>query len=186
MAVIKNIQRVIMPAATKGMPEVIDYVDQIPWSTGADVVVLTDAGYFYTKLGSNEAVMDVTINATALTISSSSSADDIDNFPDTGYLMIETEVMYYSARSGSGGTFTIPSTASRGVLGTTAASHTAPQDIKEILRGVINNIEYNTESGFINVWSTTTQYTMEELTVNVDSIVLFSIPEDNISMIEIT
>ena len=97
--------------------------------------------------------------------------------------MIETEVMYYSARSGSGGTFTIPSTASRGVLGTTAATHTATKDIKEILRGVINKIEYNTESGFINVWSTTTQYTAA---VGANSIVLFSIPEDNISMIEIT
>ena len=183
MAVLKNIQRVIMPAATKGMPEVIDYVDQIPWSTGTDVVVLSDAGYLYTKVGANAAVMDVTINATALTISSSSSAADIDDFPATGYLMIETEVMYYSARSGSGGTFTIPSTASRGVLGTTAATHTATQDIKEILRGVINRIEYNTDSGFINVWSTTTQYTAA---VGATSIVLFSIPEDNISMIEIT
>ena len=183
MAIISNIARVIMPAATKGMPEVIDYVDQLPWSTGADVVVLTDGGYFYTKLGANEAVMDVTINATDLTISSSSSESDIDDFPTTGYLMIEDEVMYYSARSGSGGTFTIPSTANRGVLGTTAATHTADQDIKEILRGVISRIEYNTESGFINVWSTTTQYTAA---VGANSIVLFSIPEDNISMIEIT
>jgi len=183
MPVVTNIQRVIMPAATKGMPEVIDYVDQIPWSTGADVVVLTNAGNFYTKLGTNAAVMDVTVNATDLTISSSSSAADIDDFPATGYLMIETEVMYYSARSGSGGTFTIPSTASRGVLGTTAASHTAPQNIQEILRGVINRIEYNTDSGFVNVWATTTQYT---IAVGVPSIVLFSIPEDNISMIEIT
>jgi len=183
VAVLRNIQRVIMPAATKGMPEVIDYVDQIPWSAGTDVVVLTDAGYFYTKTGVNAAVMDVTINATDLTISSSSLAADIDKFPATGYLMIESEVMYYSARSGSGGTFTIPSTANRGVLGTTAASHTATQDIKEILRGVISRIEYNTDSGFINVWSTTTQYTAS---VGVNSIVLFSIPEDNISMIEIT
>jgi hypothetical protein len=183
MPVVTNIQRVIMPAATKGMPEVIDYVDQIPWSAGTDVVVLSDAGYLYTKVGANAAVMDVTVNATDLTISSSSSAADIDDFPATGYLMIETEVMYYSARSGVAGTFTIPSTASRGVLGTTAASHTATQDIKEILRGVISRIEYNTDSGFINVWSRTTQYTD---TVAVTSIVLFSIPEDNISMIEIT
>ena len=183
MAILTNIQRVIMPAATKGMPEVIDYVDQIPWSTGADVVVLSNTGYFYTKLGTNAAVMDVTINATDLTISSSSSSSDIDDFPATGYIMIEDEVMYYNARSGSGGTFTIPSTASRGVLGTTAATHTATQDIKEILRGVISRIEYNTESGFVNVWSTTTQYTGA---TGVNSIVLFSIPEDNISMIEIT
>jgi hypothetical protein len=69
------------------------------------------------------------------------------------------------------------------VLGTTAASHTAPQNIQEILRGVINRIEYNTDSGFVNVWATTTQYT---IAVGVPSIVLFSIPEDNISMIEIT
>ena len=172
-----------MPAATKGMPEVIDYVDQIPWSTGVDVVVLSNAGYLYTKVGANAAVMDVTVNATDLTISSSSSAADIDDFPATGYLMIETEVMYYSARSGAAGTFTIPSTASRGVLGTTAASHTATQNIQEILRGVISRIEYNIDSGFINVWSITTQYTD---TVAATSIVLFSIPEDNISMIEIT
>jgi hypothetical protein len=33
------------------------------------------------------------------------------------------------------------------------------------------------------VWATTTQYT---IAVGVPSIVLFSIPEDNISMIEIT
>jgi hypothetical protein len=76
-----------------------------------------------------------------------------------------------------------PSTASRGVLGTTAATHTATQDIKEILRGVISRIEYNTDSGFVNIWSTTTQYTTA---TGVPSIVLFSIPEDNISMIEIT
>jgi hypothetical protein len=190
MAIISNVQKVVMPAATKGMPEVITYLNEEPWSAGSDVIVLTNGGSFYRRLGSNNDILNSPLIASNITIPVLASVAH-DKFPSTGYIMIGSEVIQYDSWSLTA--FTLSSTALRGVFGTTATTHVAPSPIGEILPGVISNIEYDTDAGLVNVWSTAEQYVWEynaqtlvhSLVSTTPEVSLFSIPDDNISLIEI-
>ena len=190
MAIISNVQKVVMPAATKGMPEVITYLNEEPWSAGSDVIVLTNGGSFYRRVGSNTDILNSPIVGADIVIPVLSSVIH-DKFPATGYILIESEAIQYSSWTNT--SFVLASTAERGVFGTSAVSHSALLPIAEILPGVISNIEYDTDAGLVNVWSTAEQHVWEynsqtlvhSLVSTTPEVSLFSIPDDNISLIEI-
>jgi hypothetical protein len=190
MAIIRNVQKVIMPAATKGMPEVITYLNEEPWSAGSDVIVLTNGGSFYRRLGNNFDVLNAPIIASDIVIPVLDTVIH-DAWPATGYLLIGSEVIQYS--SWTFASFVLSSPVLRGAFGTTAAGHTAADPIAEILPGVVSNIEYDTDAGLVNVWSTAQQYVWEidpqslshQLVSTTPEVSLFSIPDDNISLIEL-
>jgi hypothetical protein len=190
MAIIRNVQKVIMPAATKGMPEVITYLNEEPWSAGSDVTVLTNGGSFYRRFGNNFDVLNAPIIASDIVIPVLDTVIH-DAWPATGYLLIGSEVIQYS--SWTPFSFVLSSSVLRGTFGTTAASHAAADPIVEILTGVISNIEYDTDAGLVNVWSTAQQYVWEvdaqslshQLVSTTPQVSLFSIPDDNISLIEL-
>ena len=179
-----------MPADSKGMPEVITYLNEEPWSAGTDVVVLTNGGSFYRRLGNNFDVLNSTIISSDIVLPVLDTVIH-DAWPATGYLLIGSEVIQYSSWTFL--SFTLSSSALRGAFGTTAAGHTAADPIAEILPGVISNIEYDTDSGLVNVWSTAQQYVWEidaqslshTLVSTTPEVSLFSIPDDNISLIEL-
>jgi hypothetical protein len=57
MAIIKGINRLIMPAASKGMPEAISYVRELAWNTSTvDIVKVDNIEYFGTLGGSDDSV----------------------------------------------------------------------------------------------------------------------------------
>ena len=93
MAISAGVTETVFPAAGKGMPDVISYLDEVPWSTAADVKpmkksVMTESftwpGYlpsglyspttpylfFSLEADDMEGELDTTINATDLTVES--------------------------------------------------------------------------------------------------------------------
>ena len=177
MAVIKNISKLVVPAYNKGPKDVIDYINAQAWiPTSADVGLIEHPGNFGSYAGTNgtttQAILQVTINATALVIPVTTpvpgapSLFPISYWPTSGYIRIDDEIIQYTSvnprsTSVSGfDEFQLTSTANRGVLGTTAAIHTAivgGPAISEILLGAVRKIEYNKDQGVFNIWTRTTQ-----------------------------
>ncbi len=177
MSVIKNISKLVVPAYNKGPKDVIDYINAQAWSpTSADIGLIEHPGSFGSYVGTNgtvtQAILQATINATDLVIPATTpvfgvpSAFPLSFWPISGYVRVDDEIIKYSnvnpmSTSASGfDEFVVASTADRGVLGSTAASHTAivggPAFV-EILIGATTKIEYNKEQGVFNVWTRTTQ-----------------------------
>lgn len=171
MAVIKNISKLIVPAYNKGPKDVVDYINAQAWApTSADVGLIEYPGTFGSYAGISQVLgepyLQATILATTLAIPVQGGvAKPLGNWSAAGYASIGSEVFYYSsiypaASSVSGyDEFTIASTADRGVLGTTAAGHTAAASatFTQILIGATTKIEYNKDLGVFNVWTRTTE-----------------------------
>ena len=171
MAVIKNISKLIVPAYNKGPKDVVDYINNQAWApTSADVGLIQNPGDFGSYVGINQVLgepyLQATILATTLVIPVQGGvAKPIANWSATGYALIGAEVFWYiginpAATSASGyDEFVVPTTASRGVLGTTAAGHTAAASatFTQILIGATTKIEYNKDLGVFNIWTRTTE-----------------------------
>jgi hypothetical protein len=171
MAVIRNISKLVVPAYNKGPKDVVDYINNQAWApTSADVGLIQNPGDFGSYVGINQVLgepyLQATILATTLAIPVQGGvAKPLGNWSAAGYALIGAEVFYYSAidpaaTSASGyDEFTIASTADRGVLGTTAAGHTAAASatFTQILIGATTKIEYNKDLGVFNVWTRTTE-----------------------------
>lgn len=177
MAVIKNISKLVVPAYNKSAKDVIDYINAQAWiPTSADVGLVEYPGNFGSYLGTNgtttDSILQVTINATALVIPATTPIAGVPSWyplsywPTSGYIRIDDEIIQYTSinprnSSVSGfDEFQLTSTANRGVLGTTAAIHTAivgGPAMSEILLGAVRKIEYNKDQGVFNIWTRTTQ-----------------------------
>jgi|TARA_R110000744_G_scaffold105118_1_gene201065 hypothetical protein len=178
MAVIRNISKLVVPAYNKGPKDVIDYINAQAWiPTSADVGLIEHPGSFGSYVGSNgvitQAILQVTINATALVIPATTpvlgvpSMFPLSFWPLNGYVRVDDEIIKYTgvnpmSTSVSGfDEFVVASTADRGVLGSTAVTHTAVVGVGpvfvEVLLGATTKIEYNKEQGVFNVWTRTTQ-----------------------------
>ena len=171
MAVIKNISKLVVPAYNKGPKDVVDYINNQAWApTSADVGLIQNPGDFGSYVGINQVLgepyLQATILATTLAIPVDGGvATPLANWSAAGYALIGAEVFYYSAidpaaTSASGfDEFTVATTADRGVLGTTAAGHTAAASatFTQILIGATTKIEYNKDLGVFNVWTRTTE-----------------------------
>jgi len=177
MAVIKNISKLVVPAYNKGPKDVIDYINAQAWiPTSSDVGLVENPGNFGSYAGTNgtitQAILQVTINATALVIPATTpipgtpSLYPLSYWPTSGYVRIDDEIIKYTSinprsTSASGfDEFQLTSTADRGVLGSTATTHTAivgGPAFSEILLGATTKIEYNKELGVFNIWTRTTQ-----------------------------
>jgi len=178
MAVIKNISKLIVTAYNKGPKDVIDYINAQAWTPiPADVGLVEYPGTFGSYIGTNgvltEAILQVSINATDLVIPATTpvfgvpSAFPLSFWPTSGYIKLDDEIIKYSnvnpmSSSASGfDEFVVASILDRGVLGTTASSHTAIVGVGpafvEILLGATTKIEYNKDQGVFNVWTRTTQ-----------------------------
>jgi len=180
MSVIKNITKLIVPAYNKGPKDVIDYINAQAWApTSADVGLVEYPGNFGSYQGINgiSDILQATINATALVIPVTTvtpgtpSWMPLSYWPTSGYIRIDDEIIQYTSinpesSSASGfDEFQLTSTANRGVLGSTATTHTAVvggPGISEILVGATTKIEYNKEQAVFNVWTRTTQATYAE------------------------
>ena len=177
MNVIKNISKLVVPAYNKGPKDVIDYINAQAWiPTSSDVGLIEYPGNFGSYIGTNsfleQTILQVTINATALVIPATTivpgtpSLFPLSYWPTSGYVRIDDEIIRYTgvnpkSTSVSGfDEFQLTSTADRGVLGSTAATHTAVVGgpvFFEILLGAVRRIEYNKSLGVFNVWTRTTQ-----------------------------
>ena len=171
MAVIKNISKLVVPAYNKGPKDVVDYINAQAWApTSSDVGLIQNPGDFGSYVGVNQVLgepyLQATILATTLAIPVDGGvATPLANWSAAGYASIGSEVFYYSAidpaaTSASGfDEFTVATTADRGVLGTTAAGHTAAASatFTQILIGATTKIEYNKDLGVFNVWTRTTE-----------------------------
>ena len=171
MAIIKNISKLIVPAYNKGAKDVVDYINNQAWApTSADVGLIEYPGTFGSYVGTNQILavpyLQATILAATLVIPVQGALPKpIANWSAAGYALIGSEVFYYSsitpaALSMSGyDEFVVSSTANRGVLGTTAAGHTAAASavFTQILIGSTTKIEYNKDLGVFNVWTKTTE-----------------------------
>ena len=177
MAVIKNISKLVVPAYNKSAKDVIDYINAQAWiPTSADVGLVEYPGNFGSYVGTNgtttQAILQVTINATALVIPATTpvlgvpSMFPLSYWPTSGYARIDDEIIRYTDVNPASGSvsgfdeFQLTSTADRGVLGTTATTHTAivgGPAISEILLGAVRKIEYNKDQGVFNIWTRTTQ-----------------------------
>ena len=180
MSVIKNISKLVVPAYNKGPKDVVDYINNQAWApTSADVGLIENPGSFGSYIGESQILGDpflqATILATTLVIPADTSIPaqtpaPLKFWPDYGYANIGSEVFFYeainkAAVSVSGyDEFVIASTADRGVLGTTAAGHTAGATalFTVILIGATTKIEYNKDQGVFNIWTRTTQATYPE------------------------
>ena len=142
--------------------------------TSADVGLIENPGSFGSYIGESQILGDpflqATILATTLVIPADTSIPaqtpaPLKFWPDYGYANIGSEVFFYeginrASFSVSGyDEFVIASTADRGVLGTTAAGHTAGATalFTVILIGATTKIEYNKTLGVFNVWTKTTE-----------------------------
>ena len=171
MAVIKNISKLVVPAYNKGPKDVVDYINAQAWApTSADVGLIQNPGDFGSYVGTNQVLgepyLQATILATTLAIPVQGGiATPLANWSGTGYASIGAEVFYYSAIDPAGASasgfdeFTVATTADRGVLGTTAAGHTAAASatFTQILIGATTKIEYNKGLGVFNIWTRTTE-----------------------------
>ena len=177
MSIIKNISKLVVPAYNKGPKDVVDYINAQAWiPTSADVGLIEYPGNFGSYNGTNGtttgSILQATINATALVIPATTafppapSLFPLSYWPTSGYVRIDDEIIRYTdvnpkSTSVSGfDEFQLTSTADRGVLGSTAATHTAIVGgpvFFEILLGAVRKIEYNKSLGIFNVWTRTTQ-----------------------------
>ena len=171
MAIIKNISKLVVPAYNKGPKDVIDYINAQAWiPTSSDVGLIEYPGNFGSYVGTNQIIgepyLQATILSTTLAIPvEGGESTPLNNWSAAGYAFIGSEVFYYSAidpaaTSASGyDEFTVASTADRGVLGTTAAGHTAAASatFTQILIGATTKIEYNKDLGIFNIWTKTTE-----------------------------
>ena len=183
MAIVRNIGKVIVPAYGKGPKDVIKYINEQAWSTGADIGSVSLNGDFYSVVGANGVItivggvgnlkLQATINATAteipittVTVSGTPSLFPLSIWPASGYFRIDDEIIQYTsinpkATSASGyDEFQLSSAALRGVKDSVAASHTATVSgplITEVLIGVVSNMEFNNDTGVFNIWTRTTQ-----------------------------
>jgi hypothetical protein len=177
MAVIKNISKLVVPAYNKSAKDVIDYINAQAWiPTSADVGLVEYPGNFGSYIGTNgtttESILQVTINATALVIPATTvlpplpSVFPLSYWPTSGYVRIDDEIIRYTSINPKNSSvsgfdeFQLTSTADRGVLGTTATTHTAivgAPPLVEILLGAVRKIEYNKDQGVFNIWTRTTQ-----------------------------
>ena len=188
MSVVKNITKLIVAADGKGPKDVIDYINKQAWiPTSADVGLVEYPGDFGSYSGENtlvlstpptiglaEAILQVTINATALvipattvTVSGTPTMFPLSYWPTSGYVRIDDEIIQYTSvnpasTSVSGyDEFQLSAVTDRGVLGSVAAIHTATASgplLLEILLGAVRKIEYNKDQGVFNVWTRTTQH----------------------------
>ena len=183
MAIVRNIGKVIVPAYGKGPKDVIKYINEQAWSTGADIGSVSLNGDFYSVVGANGVItivggvgnlkLQATINATAteipittVTVSGTPSLFPLSIWPTSGYFRIDDEIVQYTsinpkATSASGyDEFQLTSSALRGAKDTTAATHTSTVSgplITEVLIGVVSNMEFNNDTGVFNIWTRTTQ-----------------------------
>jgi len=218
MAVIRNISKLVVPAYNKGPKDVIDYINAQAWiPTSSDVGLIEYPGNFGSYNGTNGIVivaggvgnvsLQVTINATALvipvttvTVSGTPSLFPLSFWPPNGYVRIDDEIIQYTsinpkASSASGyDEFQLSAVTDRGVLGSTAASHTASASgplMLEILLGSVTKIEYNKTLGVFNVWTRTTQDVYAEQSYAADPPItttyetyLIPCPEDVVTFFE--
>ena len=211
MSVIKNISKLIVPAYNKGPKDVIDYINAQAWiPTSSDVGLVEYPGNFGSYIGTNgtttDSILQVTINATALVIPATTpvpgtpSLFPLSYWPTSGYVRIDDEIIRYTGVNPASGSvsgfdeFQLTSTANRGVLGSTATTHTAivgGPAISEILLGATTKIEYNKELGVFNVWTRTTQDVYGEQSYAADPPVsttyetyLIPCPEDVVTFFE--
>ena len=194
MAIIKNIKKIIVPAYGKGPKDVIKYINEQAWSTGADIGSVSLNGNFYSVAGANGVItivggvgnlkLQATINATAteipittVTVSGTPSLFPLSIWPTSGYFRIDDEIIQYTsinpkATSASGyDEFQLTSSALRGVKDTTAATHTSTGSgplITEILIGVVSDIQLNNDTGVFNIWTQTTQHTAPDESYGAD------------------
>ena len=204
MAIIRNISKLIVPAYNKGPKDVINYINEQAWSTGADVGTISINGEFYSVMGTGGVSFGGPLSLQATITSSTLSIPVTDGIGSTlslshispsGYVLIGSEVIQYTsithAASSSSGydELTMPSTAYRGVKGTTAAGHTGgPLElINEILFGTVSDIEYNQNTEVFNVWTQTTQivyqgYILQSSTVTTH---LIPCPENTVTFFEV-
>jgi hypothetical protein len=181
MAAITNISKLIVPAYNKGPKDVIDYINNQAFApVSADVGLVEYPGTFgsYAGVATPLGTPDISVTCTAVDLSiytlthgTISATYPLKYWPASGYAKIEDEVFYYTSIVAGASDqlppdtmdhFIIASTADRGVLGTTAAPHTAstifaPVLISNILLGATTKIEYNKDQGVFNVWTRTTE-----------------------------
>tara|TARA_R110002051_G_scaffold102642_1_gene174070 strand:+ start:22 stop:693 length:672 start_codon:yes stop_codon:yes gene_type:complete len=217
MAIIKNISKLVVPAYNKGPKDVVDYINAQAWiPTSADVGLIEYPGNFGSYNGTNGIVvvgggvgdvsLQVTINATALvipattvTVSGTPSLFPLSFWPTSGYVRIDDEIIKYTGinqrtSSASGyDEFQLSAVTDRGVLGSTAASHTASASgplMLEILLGSVRKIEYNKPLGIFNIWTRTTQEVGTEQSYGAGTITttyetyLIPCPEDVVTFFE--
>ena len=217
MTLSTGITETVFPAVGKGMPDVISYLDEVPWSTAADVKSMKTSvmapildiwsplpptlsnpvspKLFFSTTGI-EGTLDTGINATDLTVTSEDFKDEgarpivyingstIWAFEDPSwnpffpyqfsqqlspalgpFMMIDDEIMRYENSRATltdawfgdfdyypdTDDFIIPSVSERGMFGTTATSHLAGAEIKELIVGYITGIEYNSGSEMVTI-----------------------------------
>mgnify|MGYP003149001522 CR=1 FL=1 len=176
MAVIKGIQKLVLPDSISDPTSAYWYIEQQPyWPEGTWVEIIELGkewgGYVGTNGVASGAYLQATILSTTLVIpiASAISAYPLSTWPTSGYFMIgvgaAAELIGYTSINGASGSvsgydeFVVSSTAYRGMKHTTAAGHTggASTLITEILYGSVSNIEHNTETRVFNTWSRSTQ-----------------------------
>ena len=203
MAIIRNISKLIVPAYNKGPKDVINYINEQAWSTGADVGTISINGEFYSVMGSGGMLpfplsLQATITSSTISIPVTNplgNTGSLSSLAPSGYVLIGSEIIQYTSITTSGSSvsgydeLTMPSTAYRGVKGTTAAGHTGGLStlISEILFGTVSNIEYNQNTEVFNVWTQTTQiiyqgYILQSSTVTTH---LIPCPENTVTFFEV-
>jgi hypothetical protein len=203
MAIIRNISKLIVPAYNKGPKDVINYINEQAWSTGADVGTISINGEFYSVMGSGGLLpfplsLQATITSSTISIPVTNplgNTSALSSLAPSGYVLIGSEIIQYTSITTSGSSvsgydeLTMPSTAYRGVKGTTAAGHTGGLStlISEILFGTVSNIEYNQNTEVFNVWTQTTQiiyqgYILQSSTVTTH---LIPCPENTVTFFEV-
>ena len=203
MAIIRNISKLIVPAYNKGPKDVINYINEQAWSTGADIGTISINGEFYSVMGSGGLLpfplsLQATITSSTISIPVTNplgNTSALSSLAPSGYVLIGSEIIQYTSITTSGSSvsgydeLTMPSTAYRGVKGTTAAGHTGGLStlISEILFGTVSNIEYNQNVEVFNVWTKTTQivynqYTLASTTVTTH---LIPCPENTVTFFEV-
>lgn len=206
MPILRNIAKLVAPNYGKGTNDTIDYINSAPWSAAADVSIIKLNQEFGSHTGSNGSAtgsyLFSTINTTDLIIPGTSAfapfaGDVFSTWPTSGYVLIGTEVIGYTSvnpqsSSASGlDELVVPSTAYRGMWGTSADTHIggATTLITEILFGVVSNIEYNTDDKSFNIWTNVTQGVGPAQSYGADmtntvSSYLFPLTEENVTFYE--
>ena len=203
MPILRDIQKLVAPNYGKGVNDTISYINAIPWSTGVDVSTVSLSDQFGAHVGTNGATytayLQATITSSSLTIpvASASTTYPLSIWPSSGYFLLESEVIQYTSinpeSSSSSGydEFVCPSTAFRGVKGTTAAGHSGGVTmlVSEILFGSVTSIEYNTDDKVFNVFTDVTQSVGPVQSYGADSVLtitsrLFPLTEDNVTFFE--
>ena len=210
MATIANISKLVVPAYNKGPKDVVDYINAQAWApTSADVGLIEYPGTFGSYVGSVVGILPLditpflqaTITSTDLIIpvtNHTPPSKPLSSWPASGYAQVDNEVFLYElinpgATSASGyDEFLIATPDNRGVLGTTAAGHTAGAGAAFTTRllGATQKIEYNKDQGVFNIWTQTSQ--QQDLTgfygnngwLYINTTYLVPCPEDVVTFFE--